>query len=146
MDIQSTKIDNLPRTEVTSKRATLSKLLKDFDRIKINIQALVNESSLVKVTNEKGETDSFKRVVNTSSSVKLDSSNNTDKNTNNEYDNQNITKNSLSKNNNSLQQQQQIVLKPLLTGKEVDEAIIEERERDIKKMNHDLLLVNEMFK
>lgn len=45
-----------------------------------------------------------------------------------------------------IQEQQQLTLKPLLTGQEVDDAIMEERERDIRKMNQDLKLVNEMFK
>jgi hypothetical protein len=35
---------------------------------------------------------------------------------------------------------------PVLQGQEVDDAIMEERDRDIKKMNQDLLLVNEMFR
>jgi hypothetical protein len=33
-----------------------------------------------------------------------------------------------------------------MQGREVDDAIIEERERDIRKINQDLALVNEMFK
>jgi hypothetical protein len=33
-----------------------------------------------------------------------------------------------------------------MQGKEVDEAIMEERERDIRKINEDLLLVKEMFR
>jgi len=40
------------------------------------------------------------------------------------------------------QQQQQLMLQ----GEDVDMAIIEERERDIKKINHDLVMVNEMFR
>ena len=32
-----------------------------------------------------------------------------------------------------------------LQGQDVDDLILEERERDIKKMNQDLLLVHEMF-
>lgn len=33
-----------------------------------------------------------------------------------------------------------------LQGQDVEDAIIEERERDIKKINEDLVLVNEMFR
>ena len=38
------------------------------------------------------------------------------------------------------------VFQQAIVGKDVDEAIMEERERDIRKMNQDLLLVNEMFR
>ena len=44
------------------------------------------------------------------------------------------------------QQQQQLQLRPLLQGQEVDAAIMEERERDINKLNRDMVLVNEMYK
>ena len=43
-------------------------------------------------------------------------------------------------NGQNMQFQQQI------QGQQVDDLIAEERERDIKKMNQDLQLVNEMFK
>jgi hypothetical protein len=33
-----------------------------------------------------------------------------------------------------------------LQGKDVDEAISRERERDLRKINQDLAMVNEMFK
>ena len=33
-----------------------------------------------------------------------------------------------------------------IQGREVDEAIMQERERDIKQINEDLVLVKEMFK
>lgn len=33
-----------------------------------------------------------------------------------------------------------------LQGKDVDEAIQRERERDLRKINQDLIMVNEMFK
>ena len=33
-----------------------------------------------------------------------------------------------------------------MQGREVDEALMEERERDIKQINEDLVLVKEMFK
>ena len=48
-----------------------------------------------------------------------------------------------------LQQQkdhlQQLKLQPLMHGQEVDDAILEEREREIRKIHHDMVLVNEMF-
>ena len=49
-------------------------------------------------------------------------------------------------NSEHIQQQQALqVLQPSLKGQEVDEAILEERQRDIIKMNQDLLLVKEMM-
>ncbi len=47
---------------------------------------------------------------------------------------------------NHHERSQSLTLKPLLQGREVDDAILEERNKDILKMNQDLALVNEMFK
>ena len=49
-------------------------------------------------------------------------------------------------NNNRTVFQPQFVIQNTMQGQEVDDAIMAERERDIKKMNQDLLLVNEMFR
>lgn len=40
----------------------------------------------------------------------------------------------------------QLQLVQILQGKDVDEAIQRERERDLRKINQDLVMVNEMFK
>jgi hypothetical protein len=40
----------------------------------------------------------------------------------------------------------QLQLIQTLQGKDVDEAIQRERERDLRKINQDLAMVNEMFK
>jgi hypothetical protein len=48
-------------------------------------------------------------------------------------------------NNNTTSLPGGIKLLQTMQGKEVDEAIMEERERDIRKINEDLLLVKEMF-
>ena len=40
----------------------------------------------------------------------------------------------------------QLQLVQTLQGKDVDEAIQRERERDLRKINQDLAMVNEMFK
>lgn len=45
-------------------------------------------------------------------------------------------------NNNNSQQQEQLMMQP----QDVDDALIEERDKDIQKINDDLVLVNEMFK
>lgn len=154
LDALATKIDSLPRSEASSKRATLSKLQKDYDKVVVNIQAILNESTLIKVVNERGEweTASPPRVgtrlasgapsgVITSKGSSIQSSTQPTSSSTSTYDSS--TSSGIAAKDN---QKQQIVLRPLLTGKEVDDAILEERERDIRKMNHDLQLVNEMFK
>lgn len=153
LDALAAKIDSLPRSEASSKRATLSKLQKDYDKVVVNIQAILNESTLIKVVNERGEleTASPPRVgarlasgapsgVITSKGSSIQSF--TQSPSSSTYDSSSTSSGITAKDN----PKQQIVLKPLLTGKEVDDAILEERERDIRKMNHDLQLVNEMFK
>lgn len=44
------------------------------------------------------------------------------------------------------QNMNQLQLIQTLQGKDVDEAIQRERERDLRKINQDLAMVNEMFK
>jgi hypothetical protein len=44
------------------------------------------------------------------------------------------------------QSMNQLQLIQTLQGKDVDEAIQRERERDLRKMNQDLVMVNEMIK
>jgi len=158
LDALAAKIESLPRSEASSKRATLSKLQKDYDKVVVNIQTILNESTLIKVVNERGELETAStssvdpslangalsgvaskgnsRIQQSSSSTQSSSS----------PSNDSTILSGVAARDNQRQQQQQIVLKPLLTGKEVDDAILEERERDIRKMNHDLQLVNEMFK
>jgi hypothetical protein len=41
---------------------------------------------------------------------------------------------------------QKLVLKPMIQANDVDDMIIEEREKEIKKLHQDLLLVNSMYK
>ncbi len=128
--------------------------MKDFEKVKVNIQAILNESSLVKVVNERGEIESFARTgsaVNSSASTPTGSSSgrNTTGGGAQGWGSAADEQSSLPAPPMNKQQQaqhiQQLKLQPLLQGKEVDDAILEERERDIKKMNHDLVLVNEMF-
>jgi hypothetical protein len=62
-----------------------------------------------------------------------------------EYDNleNNQREESNSNNGQSLSQKQQLVA---LKEVDIDSLILEERERDIKKINQDIIIVNEMFK
>lgn len=142
--------------------------MKDFEKIKVNIQAILNESTLVKVVNERGEVESFSRVGSTAigiagaaTSTGITSSNGRQQGqgSNNNSSSGGVTGGSagsyidpnyppkppLSKKEQA-QQLQQMKLQPIMSGQDVDAAILEERERDIKKMNRDLVLVNEMFK
>ena len=48
--------------------------------------------------------------------------------------------------NNERQSMQQLQLIQTLHGRDVDEAIQRERERELRKINQDLAMVNEMFK
>lgn len=140
LDFQMSQLDNIPRTEAASKRTTLAKLLKDYDRIKVHVQAISSESALIKVTREAGgDSEKFSRTGN----------NNVTFSNNNNYNDRYVSGGNQSTRDLPVppqQQQQQLTLKPVLTGREVDDAIMEERERDILKMNQDLLMVNEMFK
>jgi hypothetical protein len=156
MDAEYQKVDALPRPEAASKRTTLGKLMKDFDKVKVHIQAILNEASLVKIVNERGEVESFARTssVVTSSGAPTPPAAGSAGGAAPSWgrggasfadQNEEPPRPPMSKQEQA-QHIQQLKLKPLLQGQEVDDAILEERERDIKKMNHDLVLVNEMFK
>jgi hypothetical protein len=158
-------LENMLRTEAAPRRTALGKLSKDYDRVKVNIQAIVNQSSLIKVVNERGEVETFAR---TSSSIvakpnpagngtvfSMASSSSSSRGQQQQYQQQQDANDSNNSSGNSgtgpaltPQQQQQRLMQitPVLQGQEVDDAIMEERDRDIKKMNQDLLLVNEMFR
>lgn len=141
--------------------------MKDFDKVKVHIQAILNESALVKVVNERGEVESFARTSSVAASlpgggtggsgstggvssgtgaVTWGSARTGFVDPNNQTSSMNAPPPAPLSKQEQAQLQQQLKLKPLLQGKEVDDAILEERERDIKKMNQDLVLVNEMFK
>jgi hypothetical protein len=111
------QLDQQPRIAVAQKRIALAKLLKDFDRVKITLSTISNECSSIKVT-----------VSNESSGY-----NKTD----------GISDEDL---NGNRQHLQQLNLIQTLQGKDVDEAIMRERERDLRKINQDLAMVNEMFR
>lgn len=162
MDIEYQKIEALPRPEAAPKRTALGKLMKDFDKVKVHIQAILNEAALVKVVNERGEVESFARTSSLATSLPIGGGGGNAVTSSATWGNGRTgfvdPGNRTSSSNASApppppmtrqeQQQhlQQLRLQPLMQGQEVDDAILEERERDIKKMNQDLVLVNEMFK
>ncbi len=93
-------------------RATLQKLFKDYERLKISLDMLSNEAQLITVSAAASSNDNFSRTGN----------------------------------NEDLGQKQQIVFKPVLQEKDIDEIMLDERADEIKKLNEDLILVNDMFK
>ena len=117
------QLDQLPRTAVAQKRIAIGKLMKDFDRVKVTLNAIVGESATIKIT------------ATTAASSSSGGSNGQDGK--NPFATDEIESSFSSKQPRLIQ---------TLQGKEVDEAIMRERERDLKKINRDLLLVNEMFK
>ena len=124
MDRQLSLLDAMSRTEAAAPRAALSKLQKDLERLRGTMQSVASDVSLLRVSAE-AETDpaaSAWRILSPGGSSDEQQQ---------QY---------------QQQQPQQLALKPLMHEQDVDQMIIEERERDIKKLNHDLALVNEMFK
>mmetsp|Transcript_16975 Transcript_16975/g.24597 ORF Transcript_16975/g.24597 Transcript_16975/m.24597 type:complete len:173 (+) Transcript_16975:305-823(+) len=125
----------MPRTEIATSRAAISKIQKDFERIKSIMVTTSNEVSLLRPTNDSDPSRPGSNNIKNS---------NTDTNFNGL-----VVSEPLSSNTNQYnppQQLQKLALKPLMQEHDVDQMIIEERERDIRKVNHDLALVNEMFK
>jgi hypothetical protein len=132
IDNESKKLENMPRTEAAQKRVTLSKLQKDYDKLKLSVQALSSESSVIKVN----DTDGF----GTKSSNKAQSGD--------EYSSNSSSSNSSSggggggNRGTALAEPQLIEIQ----SQDIDEMILEERNREIKKINQDILMVNEIFK
>lgn len=124
--------------------------------MKVNLQAISSESTLVKVSREvAAENEVFSRIgnfttaQNNSSSKPLSSSQSDKTNNHSSNDIPGFGSNShvpLPPPENHHERSQSLTLKPLMQGREVDDAILEERNKEILKMNQDLALVNEMFR
>ena len=122
-------MDSSTASDAGLQRAGLSKLYKDYERLKVTMESLSSESQLVKVHvggNNSENTEAFARTGN--------------------YVPNEADSSAKSNNNTGNLQKQAIVMKPLIQIQDIDELIIEEREREIKKINEDLFLVNDMFK
>eukprot|EP01036_Dinobryon_divergens_P032838 gene32838-42516_t len=122
MDRQLSLLDALPRTEAAAPRAALGKLQKDLDRLRVTMQAVASDAAQLRVSAE-AETDPA------ASAWRILSSPDGQQQQQQQQQQQPL--------------QQQLVLKPLMHEQDVDQMIIEERERDIKKLNHDLSLIVE---
>lgn len=122
MDNYVKQVNNLPREEGASRRVSVVKLQRDYERVSTQFQNIQKDHTTLRVD-------------------RTTQGNSSPDNFSNAYDNsQNGTP---QYQQYQQQQQQQQIMHELV---DVDDAIIEERERDIKKINQELLLVNEMFR
>lgn len=122
MDNYVKQVNNLPREEGTSRRVGVVKLQRDYERVSTQFQSIQKDHTSLRVD-------------------RTAQGNNSPDNFSNAYDNSQNDPSQFQQ--QQKQQQQQQFMHELI---DVDDAIIEERERDIKKINQELLLVNEMFR
>jgi phosphoenolpyruvate-protein kinase (PTS system EI component) len=118
LDVYVKQVNELPREEATARRVSAVKLQRDYDRVFSQYQAIIKDHSSIRVD----------RSIPTNSGHNETFSN--------AYDNSNTGQ-------SNYQHQQQTMMHELV---DVDDAIIEEREQDIRKINQDLHIVNEMFR
>ena len=134
-------------------RVALLKLQKDFESIQKQAHALlqkvsINLSARNGMTSESANNSNSDGNINSRSNLG-NGSNVDDYNTiTGRLQQQDIRRNDNNNNMNQKQQQQQqqqqVVGK--MFGHEIDEAIAEERDRDLRQINNDLKMVNEMFR
>jgi hypothetical protein len=124
LSIQVKKLANEPKSAVAQKRLAVSKLQKDFERVQVNVQGLVDKAAHLRTDTGRGEME----VKATNNGVAIGGG----------------TAGAGAVSFSKIDDGPRVIQK--LQGYEVDEAIAEERERDIIKINEDLKLVNEMFK
>lgn len=137
LDSLARQMESSPKSpEIAQKRIALSKLQKDFERVKVGMQAITSESALIKVTpvaNSNGEGAGGMGIFTGGRFSRTE-------------DIEHSTNNNGNQSNGSSNDREGPILIQHMVGAEVDAAIMEERERDIRKINKDLALVNEMFK
>lgn len=106
------------------RRVSVVKLQKDYERVKQQHQTILSNYSTVRVDRNAGTSSgrsaggSFSNAYDNSAGVDVGP--------------------------HGSQQQQHHILQ--LQGQDVEDMIIEERAKDIQKINQDLVLVNEMFR
>ena len=122
LDAHVRTVNALPREEAVGRRVSVVKLQKDHERVKTQYQTILSNYSTVRVDRSAGATRDTDGSFSAAFDTDLGSTDSP----------------------RGRQQQQQQAL--MLHGQDVDDAIIEEREQDIKKINQDLVLVNEMFR
>lgn len=144
LDGQLRLLEKMPRTEAAPKRTAVGKLQKDFERIKMNVQALSSEASLIKVSQELAGKESFARVGGGAGSSGGAGRRNTPS-SGNIFDERPPLPPEEQQQQQQFQTKSGLQIQNMLQDREIDEAIMAERERDIKKLNNDIRLVNEMF-
>ena len=128
LDFQNKQLENQPRgAEVAQRRIALGKLAKDFDKIKVSIQSISADANLITVDASSGSGALGGRIVRNGVS-------------------ETRREEPLSASAGQRQMQMQEPMLQMMVGEDVDEAIAEERAKEILKMNQDLHLVNEMMR
>lgn len=129
LDNQLKQLESATRNaETAQKRIALDKLSKDFQKIKAIVLTVLNDAGSLQVSDV---------GVNGGTVVRPGAE---------DYDTRAAEPLSVKAGRNQQQQQQLQEPQLQMLGESVDEAIALEREREIKQMNQDLLLVNEMMR
>lgn len=145
LDSQMKQLENMPRSEIAQRRVGLTKLSKDFERIRLETSQLSTDVTRLRV-NDKLAAPETNTIGNNASSGHGGMSGSTVFRMDDE------TKNGRSPERESRggtaggRQNQEVQFKKVVQGQDVDDLIAEERQREILKMNQDLKMVNEMFK
>ena len=144
LDGQQKQIENLPRSEIAQRRVALTKLAKDFDRIRGLLNQLLQEVTRLRINDKlaANESSPMRGSGSVSGMGRGGMGNTVFRMDGNE------TKNgrSSSDRGGGIRQGQELQFTAVVQGQDVDDLIAEERQREILKMNQDLKMVNEMFK
>jgi hypothetical protein len=115
-------------------KATLLRMQKDFEKLRINVESLAKESMLVRV-DVGGGTGPGNRPAGFGPSVgsRLPG------------EDRSVEDVGMRQSQQQQQQQQQTIFRPVLQEHDIEEMLIEEREKDLKKINEDIAIVHDMF-
>lgn len=116
LDKELRRAEALAKGEGQQARVALVKLQKDFERARSGIQGVMRDAQSVEISEEELHIQGAASVAGAEGGGS----------------------------NQTVSTQPRLI--QAMQGREVDEALMEERERDIKQINEDLVLVKEMFK
>lgn len=126
--LRSVEGDNLAK-------ATLLRMQKDFEKLRINVESLGKEALLVRVevagAGAGSKPAGFGPSIGGPGKFGDDDRHGGSADSNRPQQSQML--------------QQETVFRPVLQEHDIDQMLIEERERDIKKINEDLAIVHDMF-
>jgi len=142
LNIQMRKLDTQPKSEVAAKRLQVSKLQKDFERVKASVQVLLNsvDPAMGGDAGSKGSSASASAGAGAGATGGVGIADRDWGMTDQTGTGMKMGGGAGEGGTGGARVLQK------LQGHEVDEAIAEERERDIKAINENLKLVNEMFR